>query len=150
MFDSILVVCLGNICRSPTAEFMLREQLPDTLIASAGLMACRFSDGRGWDMDATARAVAQRNGLMCPAHEARQLSRDIIQRFSLVLVMDNLQRNKIASSYPDATLKTFLLGHWLPAGSQDITDPYRCSDEVYQQVFDKLRIAVNGWVAKLN
>ena len=68
---------------------------------------------------------------------------------NLILVMESQQRNQIASNYPDATSKTFLLGHWLPAGSQDIPDPYRCSDEVYQQVFDKLRLAVDGWVAKL-
>jgi protein-tyrosine phosphatase len=149
MYQSLLTVCLGNICRSPTAEFMFREKLPDHTISSAGLMACRHSDGTGWDMDATARAIAQKNGLSCPPHEARLLTREIIQENALILVMDLKQRNQIAAQYPDATSKTFLLGHWLTTPSKDIVDPYRHSDEVYQQVYEKIEDAVQLWVEKL-
>jgi len=46
MFDSILVVCVGNICRSPTGERLLKQHLPDKEIASAGIV-CLGWQNRG-------------------------------------------------------------------------------------------------------
>ena len=53
MFNRILVVCDGNICRSPTVAAMLRELKPEKAVSSAGLVGLV-----GQDMEATARAVA--------------------------------------------------------------------------------------------
>ena len=84
------MVCLGNICRSPIAEVLLREEL-----ASAGL------DGRvrvesagtgdwhlGQQMDRGARAELARHGLDGSAHRARQIGPDWLDRFDLLLAMD--------------------------------------------------------------
>lgn len=150
MFSKILVVCLGNICRSPTAEFLLKQRLPGKHIASAGLSACLHSDGSGWDMDNTAREVAAQNGLNCPSHNARQLSRDLIRVYDLILVMEASQRNEIAKRYPEAHAKTMLLGQWLPDGPKDIPDPYKKSTEVYQHVYELIDAATTTWQAKLS
>lgn len=154
MFDKILVVCLGNICRSPTGEFALKQLLPGKTIASAGLHAMRHrsadgQDGKGWDMDATARAVAERNGLACPTHEAQQLTRELIGHYDLILVMENEQRNHIAKRYPEAHAKTMLLGQWLQPGGKDIPDPYKKSDEVYQHVYQLIDQACQAWAQKI-
>lgn len=155
MFDKILVVCLGNICRSPTAEFALKQLLPNKHIASAGLQAMKHSDGNGWDMDKTARLIAEKNGLACPTHQAQQLSRELIGHYDLILVMEHQQRSHISQRYPEATAKTMLLGHWLGSGSQgsggkEIPDPYKKSDDVYQHVFELIDQACAAWAKKLS
>ena len=154
MFDKILVVCLGNICRSPTGEFALKQLLPHKQIASAGLQAMKYSDGKGWDMDKTARLVAEKNGLACSTHEAQQLSREMISHYDLILVMEQQQRSHISQRYPEATAKTMLLGRWLETGAQgssgkEIPDPYKKSDEVYQHVFELINDACSAWAKKL-
>lgn len=150
MFENILVVCLGNICRSPTAEFLLKQKLPHKHIASAGLKACIHSNGNGWDMDATARKIAEQNGLSSPKHEAQQLSQKLISEYDLILVMEAKQRNIIAERYPEAHAKTMLLGHWLPnTSNKDIPDPYKKSDEVFQHVYQLIDTATTAWHAKL-
>lgn len=159
MFNNILVVCLGNICRSPTAEFLLKQQLPHKHIASAGLQACIHSDGTGWDMDATAKKIAEQNGLVSPKHQAQKLSQQLISQYDLILVMEAQQRNIIAKRYPEAHAKTMLLGQWLtgtassPSNSQskgiEIPDPYKKSEEVYQHVYQLIDAAVAAWCSKL-
>lgn len=153
MFDKILVVCLGNICRSPTGEFALKRLLPNKHIASAGLQAMSHSDGKGWDMDKTARVIAEHNGLQCPTHEAQQLTRELIGHYDLILVMEQAQRQHIGKRYPEAMAKTMLLGHWLKDASnpngRDIPDPYKKSDETYQHVFELIDQACNAWAQKI-
>lgn len=149
-FNSILVVCLGNICRSPTAEFMFRHYLPTRQISSAGLVACLHRDGTGWDMDGQSRIIAEQNGLDCPKHRARQLTSELVTQSDLILVMENKQRSAIAAKYPQALSKTMLLGQWFPGGSKEVPDPYRRSEEVYQQVYDLVDISVQAWVKRLS
>jgi|SRR5690554_968978 len=150
MFNNILVVCLGNICRSPTAEFALKQKLPHKHIASAGLKACIHSNGIGWDMDDSARKIAQANGLECPTHEAQKLSQQLISEYDLILVMENQHRNMIAQRYPEALSKTMLLGHWLQnTNNKDIPDPYKKSDEVFQHVYQLIDAATTAWCSKL-
>ncbi len=145
MFDKILVVCLGNICRSPTAKFMLQQALPDKHVDSAGITAM-VRDGKGWDMDTKARSIAEQNGHHYDLHQAQQLTRELISNHDLILVMDSEQRNHIAKRYPEALSKTMLLGHW---SKKDIPDPYKRSDEVYQHVFELIEKSCNEWKTKL-
>lgn len=148
MFNNILVVCLGNICRSPTAQFLLQHHLPNKTIHSAGITAMKHSDGRGWDMDKTARETAKRNGYAFPEHEAQQLTRELIGHYDLILVMENNHRSHIAQRYPEAHAKTMLLGQWLESG-KEIPDPYKKSDEVYQHIFELIDESCLKWKQKL-
>lgn len=154
MFQKILVVCLGNICRSPTAQFLLQHHLPNKTIHSAGITAMVHSDGKGWDMDKTAREIAGKNGFEFPVHEAKQLTRELIGHYDLILVMENNHRSHIAKRYPEAHAKTMLLGQWMQSGSQErtgkeIPDPYKKSEEVYQHVFELIDKSCNQWKTKL-
>ena len=150
MFDNILVVCVGNICRSPTAEFLFKQQLPNKRIASAGLQACLNADGSGWDMDDTARKIAQANGLDCPRHEAQKLNQALVSEYDLILVMEAKHRNQIAERYPEALAKTMLLGQWIEnTNNKDIPDPYKKSEDVFQHVYQLIEAATAAWCAKL-
>lgn len=142
MFDSILLVCDGNICRSPTAAALLQARRPDKNVSSAGLVALE-----GHDMDDTARTVAEANGLSCPPHAGRKLDSALCREADLILVMEARQRDRIIQRYPEVSGKTFLLTHW--GGGQDIPDPYHRGREVFERIFPTLRQAVEAWAAKL-
>lgn len=83
MIKSVLVVCVGNICRSPTGERLFKRALPHTRIASAGLGALK-----GHPADKTASAVAAEHGVSLDGHEAQQLTASMCRDFDLILVME--------------------------------------------------------------
>ena len=142
MFNKILVVCVGNICRSPTAAFMLQAALPNKQVDSAGLHAVVDND-----MDAQARAVAEKKGLVCKTHCARQLTSELGREYDLILVMEKRHRDDIAARFPELMAKTMLLGKW--EGDIDIPDPYRKSDEMFEHIYELIDTAVQSWVKKL-
>lgn len=145
MFKSILVVCRGNICRSPVAEAMLRQQLPHCRVSSAGITALV-----GEGVEPTARQLAEADGFEVGEHRARQLEAELLAEADLVLVMSDDQRREIASRWPSVLGKTMRLGHWLEQGNgQDIPDPYRRSDAIFLQVHDLIGRATREWVGRL-
>lgn len=142
MFESILVVCDGNICRSPTVVALLRALKPAKRISSAGLVGLQ-----GQGMDETARAVAEENGIVCEPHAGRKLTGALCRDADLILVMESRQRDRIIERYPEASGKTFLLTHW--CGGRDIPDPYQRGREVFDRIFPMMNQAVNAWAEKL-
>ncbi|WP_444677361.1 low molecular weight protein-tyrosine-phosphatase [Halomonas sp. E19] len=111
MFQHILVVCTGNICRSPVAAAMLRQRLPGRDISSAGLGALV-----GSDVEPRARALAEADGIEVGAHKARQLDTDLLSQADLILVMSDGQRREIGKQWPEMLGKTLRLGQWLEGG----------------------------------
>lgn len=140
MFDSILVVCAGNICRSPTAEYVLKAKLAGKNIAvsSAGLTALA-----GKSADATAQQVAEANGINMSDHLGRQLNSQLVANNSLILVMEQRHIADLCARYPQARGKTFLLGKWL--NEQEIPDPYRQSPEAFEHVYGLIDSACSAW-----
>ena len=157
MFDKILVVCVGNICRSPTAEFLLKQALPHKTIASAGLHAmvtpsvaadtAGQADSLGHGMNAQAREIAEQHGVHCPAHEAQQFTSELARKYDLILVMEKRHRDEIGQRFPEALAKTMLFGQW--DGQRDIPDPYKKSDEVFAQIFKLIEHNSMLWAQKL-
>ncbi|MCE9664979.1 low molecular weight phosphotyrosine protein phosphatase [Halomonas sp. M5N1S17] len=145
MFQRILLVCIGNICRSPVAEAMLRTRLPEREFSSAGLGALV---GRG--ADPTARALAETEGFDVSQHQARQLTPAILQGADLILVMSDGQRRAVADIEPAAMGKTMLLGRWLDGGKgREIPDPYGKSREAFEHAHQLIKDATEAWTAKL-
>jgi protein-tyrosine phosphatase len=140
MFDSILMVCAGNICRSPTAEYVLKQNLIKSNIAvsSAGLTALE-----GKPADSYAQDLVMRNGIDMSAHKGRQLTSSLIAHNNLILVMENRHLEDLCRQYPEARGKTFLLGKWL--GDKEIPDPYRQSKEAFEHVFHLIHSACDAW-----
>ncbi|RUO37310.1 protein tyrosine phosphatase [Aliidiomarina shirensis] len=155
MFDKILIVCIGNICRSPTAQFLLQRELPHKHIRSAGLYAMVNTDEngneRGQEMNSQAREIAEKHGLICGAHEATQFTSELGRNHDLILVMEKRHRDDIAKRFPEALAKTMLLGEWdaQREGNKDIPDPYRKSDEVFEQIYKLIERNTMLWANKL-
>lgn len=143
MFNSILAVCIGNMCRSPIAEAQLRHSLPAHIkIASAGLDA-----PHGANADATALEAALEVGLDISEHRARRLTADIAKEHDLILVMERSHITMIAERFPQVVGKTKLISHF--TDGQDIEDPYKFPMTVHRQVRDKVLEGVGGWISKL-
>lgn len=140
MFDSILMVCAGNICRSPTAEYVLKHKTIGSKItvSSAGLTALENKPA-----DSYAQDLAIQNGIDMSAHKGRQLTSSLIAHNSLILVMENRHLDDLCSRFPEARGKTFLLGKWI--GDREIPDPYRQSKEAFEHVFNLIHSACDAW-----
>lgn len=143
MISSVLVVCVGNICRSPTGERLLKRALSEKRIASAGLSALK-----GYPADQTASEVAARHGLSLEGHHAQQLTASMCRDFDLILVMEKRHIEQVNRIDPAARGKTMLLGHWL--NQQEIADPYRKSREAFEEVYGLLENATQKWVNVLS
>ncbi|QOR38950.1 low molecular weight phosphotyrosine protein phosphatase [Billgrantia diversa] len=147
MFQEVLVVCIGNVCRSPVGEALLRQALPGHRISSAGLGALV-----GYGAEPTAVRLAEADGLDLSAHRARQVNAEMVREADLVLVMSEGQRLAIAEQFPFATGKTMRFGRWLPGevgNGVDIPDPYRRNEEVFVRVHRQLTEAARLWQARL-
>ncbi|OQP32607.1 MULTISPECIES: arsenate reductase/protein-tyrosine-phosphatase family protein [Pantoea] len=143
MITSVLVVCVGNICRSPTGERLLKRALPEKRIASAGLSALK-----GYPADRTASEVAAQHGLSLEGHQAQQLTASMCRDFDLILVMEKRHIEQVNRIDPAARGKTMLLGHWL--NQHEIADPYRKSREAFEEVYGLLESATQKWVNVLS
>lgn len=143
MFQRILVVCTGNICRSPVAAALLGAALPGRKVESAGLGALV-----GQGVEPRARALAESDGLDLASHQACQLTIEMLHAAELILVMSERQRRAVGELVPEAMGKTLRLGCWLHDG-RDIPDPYRKSPEAFEHVHQLLKDAVDAWLARL-
>lgn len=147
MFNNILVVCVGNICRSPIGERALQQLLPNKTVASAGV-AVEKSHLTGKSADATATDVAAEHGISLKNHAARQLTPALCREFDLILVMEQGHINAVTSIAPEARGKTMLFSQWL--SKQDIPDPYRQSKEAFEHAYKLIEASAQAWVQKLN
>ncbi|CAM3712057.1 protein tyrosine phosphatase [Rahnella victoriana] len=143
MFDSILIVCTGNICRSPIAERMLRQILPDKKIDSAGIAALVDKPA-----DPTAVVIAQKHQLRLDNHHATQFTSSLGRQYDLILVMEKSHQAQISRSSPEVRGKVMLLGHWMEG--REIPDPYRKSQEAFESVYRLIDQACHSWLQKLN
>jgi protein-tyrosine phosphatase len=143
MLNRILVLCTGNICRSPVAEAMLNAHLAGKIVESAGLGALVDAPA-----DATAAELAADAGLDVSQHCARQATTSMFRQADLILVMSESQKARVSELDPSSSGKTMLVGHWLP-GRPEIPDPYRKSREAFVHVHHRLEEAVNAWVLRL-
>ncbi|MFJ7796061.1 low molecular weight protein-tyrosine-phosphatase [Pseudomonas sp. NPDC096950] len=144
MFKKILVVCVGNICRSPTAELLLRNALASSAITvtSAGLGA-RVGEA----MEPAARQVLEERGHCAQAFKARQITPDIVNDSDLILVMEKQHVSQVLKIASHARGKVFLLGKW--QGEREIQDPYRQGKAAFIHAHALIEDAVCSWAQRL-
>lgn len=142
MISSVLVVCVGNVCRSPVGERLLAQACPNLRVESAGINALV-----GHSASKDSAEIAANNGVSVDGHVARQFSAELAAQFDLILVMEKGHMRETAKQAPASGGKTMLFGQWIDQA--DIADPYNLSHDFHVAVFDKMKKASDGWVAKL-
>ena len=142
MIAAILVVCIGNICRSPIAEAMFRHKFQEIgkriTVSSAGLGAL---------VDHPADPISQElllaAGLDISKHRARQLTDKICLSTDLIITMSAQQTQQVIKTYPCAAGRTFRIGHW---EGFDVPDPYRRPKIIFQQAYHLIEQGVDDWL----
>ncbi|MBR8066933.1 low molecular weight phosphotyrosine protein phosphatase [Burkholderia ambifaria] len=150
---AICFVCLGNICRSPTAEGVMRHQ-----VDAAGLAEHIAIDSAGtgdWHVgeppDTRAQAAARTRGYDLSALRARQVSAADFERFDLLLAMDEANlaelRRRCPPQYRDKVrlLMEFAAG----AAETEVADPYFGGAQGFEQVLDQVERACAGLLGAL-
>lgn len=145
MFSSILVVCVGNICRSPMGEYLLKDNCyrkgMKVSISSAGIGALV-----GKAADPLAQEVMAEHDIDVLAHRARQLNDNLVKQNELILVMETWQKEEIEHLYPYARGRVHLLGKWDAA---EIADPYKKPKPHFVEAFEKIEQSCRLWCEKL-
>jgi len=149
----VLFVCLGNICRSPTAEGIFRQLVEDQNLSerieadSAGTHAYHV----GEPPDARAQAAAARRGVDLSVLRGRLATRQDIEEFDYILAMDRGNLDALLSITPSGMdHKVKLLMEFAPnARAQDVPDPYYGGTAGFDQVIDMLEEAAQGLLEEL-
>ena len=141
---SILVLCVGNHCRAPIAEGLLRATVGTSIqVTSAGLKALV-----GVPPDPEAERLMRAHGHDISAHRGRQFTAGLALGADLILVMDGPQKEWCTQLSPSSRGRIFLLGHWLTP-SRDIADPYGQDPAVFRQVYEDIQQSVSAWIPHL-
>ena len=144
MIRHILVVCVGNICRSPMAEAVLRDALrgqEEVTVESAGLGALVDEPASEHSVD-----LMRERGLDISGHRAQQLTPELVTKADLILVMESGHRRVIDANEPTARGKVYRLGEWQDL---EIPDPYRQRRDAFEAALDKIDKSIADWVERL-
>jgi protein-tyrosine phosphatase len=145
MFQRFLMVCVGNICRSPMAAAVLEARLGELghegRVESAGIAALVGSPA-----SPLARELMRERGLDISAHRARQLTREMLGEFDLVLVMEDAHRRVVEQMHPPARGRVQRLGRF---GDFDVPDPYGGPRAEYERALGLIDRGIAEYEGKL-
>ncbi|WP_136067296.1 low molecular weight protein-tyrosine-phosphatase [Modicisalibacter radicis] len=148
----VLFVCLGNICRSPTAEGVLRARLADAgLDAQVEVDSCGIGHWHvGKGPDRRALEAAGQRGIDIGALRARVLDAADFRRFDYILAMDHDNLEAIEAQRPvDCPAHVGLFLAFAGRPDEAVPDPYFGGGEGFARVFELIEAASEGLVAEL-
>lgn len=131
---NVLIVCTGNSCRSPMAEGLLRNLLPDDSsirVSSAGTMPPQNRP----PTDYAVMTMLER-GVDIRPHRSRPLTKEMVKQADLILVMEHAHRRFIISQIPEAEDRIFLLSEYGLNKGKEIDDPVGQDLNRYRQIAD--------------
>lgn len=136
---SVLMICHGNICRSPYAAGALQRDIDPgggvgILVDSAGFI------GPGRRSPDVARAIAKRRGVDMDGHVSKTLSGEIVTASDLIIVMDSQQRRAIRDQFEPRGAPVIVLGDLDPGPirRRTILDPINQPEEVFEAVYERI------------
>lgn len=136
----VLFVCLGNICRSPTAEGVFRRIVEEAgLAAEVEIDSCALIDVHaGNPPDGRATAAAARRGIDLSRQRARRVTETDFERFDLVLGMDHDVVETLRARAPREHVHKVLpfLGLDVPSAGREVPDPYYGGARGFEDVLD--------------
>ena len=145
---NVLFVCLGNICRSPTAEGVFRHHVRETGLD--GRITADSAGTGGWHAgdppDRRAQAAARRRGIELSDLRARQAKPDDFTRFDYILAMDQRNLRDLQSMAPagQEDRPRLFLSFAPHLGTAEVPDPYYGGDAGFEAVLDMIDAASRG------
>lgn len=147
----VLFVCLGNICRSPTAEGVFRRIVEDAGLShvidcdSAGTHAYHTGEGA----DSRSARHAKQRGYDLSTHRARQVRDADFSDFDYVLAMDRDNLSNLQRRGPASARVQLFLDYAPTAALREVPDPYARGDEGFEQVLDLVESACEGLLEQI-
>ncbi|MAL59434.1 MAG: protein-tyrosine-phosphatase [Flavobacteriaceae bacterium] len=150
MKTKVLMVCLGNICRSPLAEGILKSKVDASkvLVESAGT--------GGWHVgelpDSRSIEIAKKHGIDITDQRGRKFSEYDFERYDVIYVMDNSNYRdvlKLANSDSEKKKVKLILNEIFPGENVDVPDPYYGGSQGFENVFQMLDDACEKIAQKL-
>ena len=115
----VLFVCHGNICRSPMAEFVMKDMVEKAGISHQFYIASAAASREevGSPVYPPARRELAAHGISCQGHTARQITSQDLEEFDYIYYMDSLNQRRLGRMFPDYT-------KFRPFLNRDVADPY--------------------------
>ena len=150
MGTKILMVCLGNICRSPLAEGILKDKIDNDLILVDSAGTANYHIGKRPDHRSI--AVAKKYGIDISGQKCRQLTGRDLEEFDRVYAMDreNYKNILALAKNREEQQKVRLLLHHTTFTDQEVPDPYYGDDDGFEKVFRLIDSACDIIAAELN
>lgn len=140
---NVLVVCTGNICRSPIAEGLLRARMtPGGRVMSAGIGALV-----GHPADPLAVELMSEKGFDITPHRAQQLTRQLLSEADLVLTLERQHSDWINARYPEYCGKVHKMLRW--RDNACVPDPYRQPRAAFDAAYELIEQGVEDWLKRL-
>ena len=137
-----MVVCIGNICRSPIGEALLKEQHPHLNIFSSGLGALV-----GKPADPLSVELMAEKGIDISEHRAQQINTVLVGSADLILTMEQSHIDRLHSQYPESRGKVYLIGKWIE--NQEVPDPYKKDKAAFSHALELIEAGLEAWKNKL-
>ena len=142
MFKNVMMVCVGNICRSPIAEVLLQDQQPQLNVFSSGIGALV-----GKPADPKSIELMSDKGIDLTKHRAQQISSVLVSASDLILTMEKGHIDAIQAKFPEARGKVHLIGKW--NDNQEIPDPYKKDKTAFISAAALIENGIEAWQKKL-
>ncbi len=149
MIKNVLLVCTGNICRSPLAEALLERALRDRAIAEVTVTSAGTGAWDGAPASEGAYLVGLERGLDLSGHRARLLTRELVEQADLILTMARHHRARVDELGGEG--RVFVLGEYAgrEGNEAEVSDPFGGDLDVYRDTCAELEALVAAVVERL-